>query len=239
MFDKSIRNYTVAGTMALGVVLAGTVANAAVIDASVGGVPDALGVVYENFNGLPAGAGGGVTGSGITVSFAGTGGGAVTGSASGQYAAPFLSAGNGALFGDADGPTTSQYLSTGIGSAELELGNDFQYFGVLWGSVDDFNLLEFYDDADLLFSFSGLDVDGLADGDQGASGTYYVNINSDTAFNRVVASSTDYAFEFDNVALGIDPIGPGPSEVSEPAALAVMGLGLLGMGFVARRRRKA
>lgn len=238
MFHKSIRTYAAAGALAIGMALPASAA--VIIDASVGGVPDAAGVVYENFDGLAAGNGGGLTSNGIQVNFTGSAQ-AVTGAAAGQYAEPYISGGNGALFGNAqaDGPNVTQYLSSGIGSVELILPDDNQYFGILWGSIDDFNTLEFFDGATSLFSFSGLDVDITADGDQGVNGTYYVNINSDTAFNRVVATSTSYAFEFDNVALGAEPIGPGGSEISEPAALAVMSLGLLGVGFAARRRRQS
>lgn len=242
MFTRSIRHHAAAGTLLFGMAMAAP-AGAAIIDASIGGgpdaAPDAAGVVYENFDGLGAGNAGGLTGSGIEVNFTGSGQ-AVTGSFNGQYAAPYISGGNGALFGNnqADGPNATQYLSTGIGTVELLLNDDYEYFGMLWGSVDSYNTLEFFNDDTSLFSFSGVDVDALANGDQGANGTFYVNISSDVAFNRVVASSPSYAFEFDNVALGTGDTGPNGSEISEPGALAVMSLGLLGIGFAARRRRK-
>lgn len=139
----------------------------------------------------------------MTITFSGTGAGAVAGpDAPGFCAAPFISGGNGTIFGNLqeNGQNQTQYLTTGIGQVTMELDDYHQYFGLLWGSVDHYNSLSFYDGSTLLFNFTGLDVDGIANGNQGASGTLYVNIESDTPFNRVVASSTAYGFEFDNVA---------------------------------------
>lgn len=210
---------------------------AALISASVGGVPVGAGM-YENFDNL-AGTGG-LSAQGIMVTFSGTGAGAITlPDAPGFYAAPFISGSNGTPFGDlhANGRDETQYLTTGIGEVTLQLAESHQYFGLLWGSVDDYNSLSFYSGTTLLFNFTGHDVDALANGNQGADGTLYVNINSDTPFDRVVASSTSYGFEFDNVALSVNPIGlPEIGVVPEPGTLALLGLGLLA-GVVARHRR--
>lgn len=236
MMNRAIKFYTMAGVLALGAAMVPSAGMAAVITASVGGVPSGAGV-YLNFDALSAT--GGAAGHGVTVAFSGTGAGTATlPNVSGQYAAPFISGGNGAPFGNyqADGPNETQYLTTGIGEVVFQLGEYNSYFGLLWGSVDSYNTLSFYDGSNLLFNFSGLDVNSLANGDQGAGGTFYVNINSSVAFDKVIASSTGWAFEFDNVALSRDPIDLPQSTVPEPGTLALLCLGLLG-GIAARRRR--
>lgn len=198
-----------------------------VVDASVGGAP--TGVSYANFDNLSLGAGGGVSG-GITVSFSGTGQ-AVQGSQVHMYAAPYLSNGNGALFGDPnDGPDTTTYLSTGTGSVSLLLPNLEHYVGLLWGSVDKYNTLSFYNGANLVGSITGADVTANANGNQGASGTYYANITSTESFDRIVATSSSYAFEFDNVAFN-------PVAVPEPSSIIIAFLGGLGvLGYQYKRR---
>jgi hypothetical protein len=65
-------------------------------------------------------------------------------------------------------------------------------------------------------------------GDQGASGTYYVNINSTVPFLTVVA--TGGVFEFDNVAY--NPTIPVP----EPSTAALLFAGVLAALFVVRKR---
>ena len=237
MLNRSTKYYAVIAAVTFGTALASTASMAALLSASVGGVPVGAGV-YENFDGLAAT--GGLSAHGITVSFSGPGAGTATlPDAPGQYAAPFISGSNGTPFGDAqaNGPDVTQYLTTGIGQVTLQLAGYNQYFGVLWGSVDDYNTLSFYNGTTLLFNFTGLNVDGMANGNQGAAGTFYVNINSDTPFNKVIASSTGYAFEFDNVALAVNPIQlPETGVVPEPGTLALLGLGLLA-GIATRHRR--
>lgn len=165
----------------------------------------------------------------------------VTGSASGIYAAPYLSGGNGLGFGSPDQPDgvdTTRYLTTGSTGAfsnaavDIAFDDGQRYIGLLWGSVDAYNTMTFYSGATLVGSITGADVLASPTGDQGLNGTVYVNINSDTAFDRVVFTSTSYAFEFDNLAWNSTPI-PAP----EPASLVLLGSALLGLGVASRRRR--
>jgi hypothetical protein len=185
---------------------------------SIGGAP--TGVNYANFDLLPLGNAGGTSG-GINVSF-GTDGKAVQGSLSDVDAAPYLSSKDGTLFGDSDnGPDQTTYLTTGIGSVTLALPGQEKYIGLLWGSVDSYNTLSLYNGKTLIGSVSGTDVTLNATGDQGANGTYYVNITSTQSFDTVVATSTQYAFEFDNVSFN-------PTAVPEPSSFALAFIGMMG-----------
>jgi hypothetical protein len=205
-----------------------------------GGAP--TGVIKDNLDALPLGSGGGATATGITVSFNPTAA-AVQGSVSGQYAAPFLSGSNGAGFGNAPVPgvDNTTYVtsgSTGNGGNDsitfllpTNGGIGYLYFGLLWGSIDDFNTLTFFDGNTSVGSVTGAQVTATPNGDQGLNGTRYVNITSTLKFDRVVATSSQFAFEIDNIAYNAT------IPVPAPAALGLFGVGLLGLGFVARRRR--
>jgi len=196
------------------------------------------GATYVNFDNLAnftTGSAGGSE-SGLTLSFVPDGQ-IVTGSASGLYAAPFLSGTNNLYFHPTTPPGAdgTQYVTGGAdpdaASAVLTFATGQQYLGILWGSVDDYNVLEFYDAGGLIGVVTGADVVANPNGDQGINGTSYVNIVSSTPFTKVIAKSdpSRYAFEFDNIAFG-------ETAVPEAATIAVWsGLSLL--GWVAYRRR--
>lgn len=234
--------------LAGGLCLGMTTASATTISASVGGVPTGADC-YENFESLPLGGTGGMTtGCGVVVSFEPDAQ-AVQGFISGQYARPYLSNGNGALFGNpVDGPDATTYLAAGSTGAHpsaavtLTFPGQEHYLGLLWGSVDDYNTLTFYQNGTSVGSFTGTDIGNAAGlgncigGDQGEIGTCYVNINLSDWFDSVVATSSDYTFEFDNVAFSTHQIN-----VPEPGAAGIFLLGLLflGAGYWYRRRRLA
>jgi hypothetical protein len=202
------------------------------LSASNAGAP--TGLFYANFDNLALGNAGGATNGDITVSFTGDAQ-TTTGFASGIYAAPYVD-GNGGLFGDAEtGSDTTKYLSTGIGSVTLTFAADQTYLGLLWGSVDNYNTLSLYNGAALVASYTGSDVTGSPTGDQGVNGSYYVNISNLDPFNRVVFTSSQYAFEFDNVAYNVDP----PGNVPEPLTLSLFAAGLGGLMVLRGRSRKA
>jgi PEP-CTERM motif len=229
MIDGILRRCKAVGVLSLCLFGMSSVAQAGIlVDASVGGAP--TGVSYANFDGLPPGAMGGVS-NGIAVSFTGDGQ-AVTGSMSGVYAAPYLSSGNGTLFGDPNnGPDTTRYLTTGVGSVTLVLPGEEKYVGLLWGSVDAYNTLSLYNGLTLVGTVTGTDVTSSANGNQGEMGTFYVNINSSNSFDRIVATSSSYAFEFDNVAYN-------QSAVPEPSSFVLALIGVMGAATYTKMRRK-
>ncbi|QEG36011.1 Npun_F0296 family exosortase-dependent surface protein [Bythopirellula goksoeyrii] len=169
-----------------------------------------------------------------------------------SYAAPWIGLGNGAamttLFGnpasDTGAQDSTQYVSSGSNlgnttNAQVELlfSSGQQYLGLLWGSVDsdpvDYNELTFYFDDNTTETINGTQVSLAAGGNQGDTGTYYVNIDSDKPFSKVVATSSKFAFEFDNLAYSVDRIVP---EASTIAVWSV--LSLIGVGAAYRKRAK-
>ena len=161
----------------------------------------------------------------------------VSGSQSGWYAAPA---------GVSGVPDASQYVSipnqssNGNGSVlvtDLPVSN---YFGLWWGSMDTYNTFSFYNGDTWVASVTGSDVavGNIANGNQTAPSTnHYVNFLDLPEFNRFSISSTSFAFEADNIAIGYDP-GPAPPAVPEPTSLLLLGTGLGALGLAAWRKRK-
>ena len=204
------------------------------IDASVGGAPQFANRV--NFDNLALGNAGGAADGVVSVAFTGDAQ-LVQGGLSGQYAAPFLSGGNGNGFGpggsnQANGVDTTNYITSGRtpSTVTLTFASAQQFFGLLWGSVDDYNTLTFYNGASLVGTVTGAQVIGLPNGNQGEQGTVYVNINADP-FTSVVLTSTSYAFEIDNVSYAETP----QTVPDGGATVALLGLALSGLGLLRRR----
>jgi hypothetical protein len=221
--------FQVAGAVVAGLATC-QMANATLSFTSGVGDSAVAGVNYVTFDGLPVTGG---TESGVTVSFTPDGGVVGPGSGSG-YAAPFLSGNNNQYFGgNYTGIDSTKFVTSGGqagNSAVFTLASAGNYFGLLWGSVDTYNTLSFYDGATLVGTLTGSDVIANPNGSQGLDGTTYVNIFSTVAFDSVVATSGAYAFEIDNVATGVVP---------EPATYgALAGAGLLLVAVRSQLRKK-
>ena len=207
--------------------LMGTADAAFTISASVGGTPTGSNINLANFDNLALGSAGGSSG-GLGVAF--SGGAETAQGLSSAHTPPFLSNSQGSAFGDptVSGPDTTHYLSTGLGTVTMTLSQPATYFGLLWGSIDAFNSLLFYNNGTLVGTVTGSDVMANPLGNLGATGTEYVSILSSAAFTSAVAMSSGWSFEFDNVAYGPDP---DPPAVPEPISVGLLGFGLLGMAL--------
>lgn len=123
--------------------------------------------------------------------------------------------------------TGSYVYVTADTSVTLTLGSDMKYLGFLWGTVDAFNTLAFYDGETLIGSvITGADVLPPGDGETAVYANFYAH---EGTFNRVVFGSVGQnSFEFDNVRVAPTPL---------PAALGLFGLAVAGFGAFGMRRR--
>jgi hypothetical protein len=199
------------------------------ITATINGSPEA-GTSLLSFGSLPNNGANGASDStggtvgGVAVSFSPDAG-AVLGSVANVNAAPWVGGSGGAAdanvyltSGSEGGPSTGA-------AATLTFSSPQTYLGLLWGSVDSYNTLSFYNGSTLVATVGGQDVlnanSGITASAQGFGGTAYVNIDGIPAFTSVVATSSQYAFEFDNVAY---------SAVPEPSTMISGALLLLPFG---------
>src|SRR5690606_32780984 len=114
----------------------------------------------------------------------------------------------------------------------IDAGANYNYFGLLAGSLDSYNTIAFTLTDDSILSFTGTQLAAAAN--QSATGNQqqgiYWNIflGNNVFFNQIRLTSTQNAFESDNHAFG-------NAQVPVPATLGLLGLGLLGLGALRRR----
>jgi hypothetical protein len=207
--------------LAFGLALAASVAQAGIIQSVENAgiyTTQVAGATTVNWNDYSCGAYTSCTGDGRLV----------TGSVSGRYASPY---------GVTDTYLTVPY-NYSAGAVSLTTPGSYNYFGLYWGSLDLYNSIHFYDGGSLVGSYSGADIFSLmANGGQSSwASNRYVNFlfTEGDLFNRIVLVSTNWAFESDNHAFGNVT-----TSVPEPGTLAMFGLGLIGLGMMARRRQPA
>lgn len=133
----------------------------------------------------------------------------------------------------------TQYVSVGSvvtpGTTGMVLpaGPAVQYIGLYWGSIDNYNTITITDAGGntTAINSSTFPILDPANGDRGLAGSAYVNIFDSFAITGVTFSSSQKAFEFDNVALA--------GAVPEASTWAMMILGFLGLGFLGYRKTRS
>ncbi len=220
------------------------IANASTITASLFSPDAGFGPVFITLAGITPVSQTSFSGPGYAVSFnvalGQSGQGVVQGAVGGRYAIPVAGVTGGDqeyLTGDygstltTDAAKSGNYFSTGTGTITIDFNQQETWLALLWGSIDNENLLTFKNGDSTVFTVSGTAVQDAAagfvgNGFQGPGGSAYVLINTGTPFTSVVASSGVVSFEFGGV------VG---SAVPEPSSFwCLFGLGI---GMVALRRR--
>ncbi len=101
-------------------------------------------------------------------------------------------------------------------------------FGLYWGSVDIYNTLTFYNGSNVVYTANGATVLPAVGSDNGTVSAY-VEFSSLPQFTSVVLTSSQNAFEVDNVV----------AAVPEASTWVMMLLGFVGLGaagYTSRRR---
>ena len=151
----------------------------------------------------------------------------VSGTLGDTYAAP----------GVEGGFDVTRYLAAfpaGLGQTAATLAEFGAYTAasLYWGSIDDYNALDFYSGGTLLGTITGSDASVMPWGDRTAATTNRrVSFASDTPFDRLVFRTGQNAFEVDSLSFS-----GAVAAVPEPASWGLMILGFGAVGWSMRRQ---
>jgi hypothetical protein len=136
------------------------------------------------------------------------------------------------------------YLGTGIGSDSISINlaavkgalgfsGNINYFGLYWGSIDTWNTISFWDGSTEVASFAGTNVASAASSpvDFGTTSLFVNFFANGNTWTTIDLTSSQPNFESDNHAFG-------DSAVPEPATMALLGLGMLGVSLLIRRQNR-
>jgi len=167
---------------------------------------------------------------------------------SGQNASSLVTGGKSGNYGNPAGDN-SQYLTItpknsgkngATGSVIVNFAKAINYFGLYWGSADNYNQISFYNGLKLVATYGGGDLANQFKGLISTTGSwtnsqanFYGNFFADAgqSFDSVKLSATGVAFESDNFAYRE------AQAVPEPMTMTGLALGVGAM--VSARRRKA
>lgn len=162
--------------------------------------------------------------SGLDQGWTWTGSASIVNGSQSTYAAPYgLTQADQTRYVTVPNPQSSGSVTVNLG------GGIYDYFGLWWGSADAYNTLDFVRNGSVVESWTGSQAMSpyAANGNQTASLTNrYVNFLNLPDFDSFKMTSTQFAFEADNIAVG---------KVPEPMTMLLMGTGMVGLIAVRRK----
>ena len=117
----------------------------------------------------------------------------------------------------------------GTSVATIGLGGTYNSFSVLWGTVDSYNTLQFLSNNGVVLTVTGSQAAAQSGATVDANQTITYS-TSGFSFDSVRLTTVSNAFEIDNISVNAVP---------EPGTWGMLGLGTVGAGAVALRRRRA